>query len=267
MSRRGRAAGSCPGSAVRTRRSAAASSSCPSPTDRASRRTRRPRHPGRAGRRRPRGTGRRSRHTWQRVAPRRHRRTACGSPRVERPGSCPSHALPRRPRSGDGCRSRWPSALTAAGPGDGVRERCDGTSDVSRSARGAAHITERKRRTLGGTLSQRLRCASDDITPTSRRTWMTYVIAEPCIDVLDISCVSVCPVDCIHYEEGVHRKLYIDPNECIDCGACELECPVNAIFPEESLPPEWANYTVIDATWYTDKAAARAAVDELKPPG
>ena len=72
---------------------------------------------------------------------------------------------------------------------------------------------------------------------------MTYVIAEPCIDVLDISCVSVCPVDCIHYEEGTDRKLFIDPNECIDCGACEPECPVNAIFPEESLPPEWAKYT------------------------
>jgi ferredoxin len=100
-----------------------------------------------------------------------------------------------------------------------------------------------------------------------RRIPMTYVIAEPCIDVLDISCVSVCPVDCIHYEEGTDRKLFIDPNECIDCGACEPECPVNAIFPEESLPPEWANYTVIDATWYTDKAAARASVDELKPPG
>jgi NAD-dependent dihydropyrimidine dehydrogenase PreA subunit len=76
--------------------------------------------------------------------------------------------------------------------------------------------------------------------------------------VLDISCVSVCPVDCIHYEEGTDRKLFIDPNECIDCGACEPECPVNAIFPEESLPPEWASYTQIDATWYTDKAAARA---------
>ena len=94
---------------------------------------------------------------------------------------------------------------------------------------------------------------------------MTYVIAEPCIDVLDMSCVSVCPVDCIHYDEGTDRKLFIDPNECIDCGACEPECPVNAIFPEESLPTEWANYTAIDATWYTDKAAARAAVDELKP--
>ncbi len=94
---------------------------------------------------------------------------------------------------------------------------------------------------------------------------MTYVIAEPCIDVLDLSCVSVCPVDCIHYEEGVDRKLFIDPNECIDCGACEPECPVNAIFPEESLPAEWATYTQIDATWYTDRAAARTAVDEAKP--
>ena len=81
---------------------------------------------------------------------------------------------------------------------------------------------------------------------------MTYVIAEPCIDVLDISCVSVCPVDCIHYEEGVDRKLFIDPNECIDCGACEPECPVNAIFPEERFRAEWAKYTQIDATWYTD---------------
>ena len=96
-------------------------------------------------------------------------------------------------------------------------------------------------------------------------SWMAYVIAEPCIDVLDVSCVSVCPVDCIHFDEGTDRKLFIDPNECIDCGACEPECPVNAIFPEESLPPEWANYTAIDATWFTDKAAARAAVDELKP--
>ena len=65
---------------------------------------------------------------------------------------------------------------------------------------------------------------------------MTYVIAEPCVDVMDQACVAVCPVDCIHFEQGTDRILYIDPNECIDCGACEPECPVNAIFPEESLP-------------------------------
>jgi len=94
---------------------------------------------------------------------------------------------------------------------------------------------------------------------------MTYVIAEPCIDVLDLSCVSVCPVDCIHYEQGVDRKLFIDPDECIDCGACEPECPVNAIFPEDALPAEWSGYTPIDATWFKDRAAARQMVDALKP--
>jgi ferredoxin len=94
---------------------------------------------------------------------------------------------------------------------------------------------------------------------------MTYVIAEPCVDVMDRACVSVCPVDCIHDEEGVDRTLYIDPNECIDCGACEPECPVNAIYTEDALPPESVGYTKINALWYTDKAAARALVDAAKP--
>ena len=85
------------------------------------------------------------------------------------------------------------------------------------------------------------------------------------LGLIDESCVSVCPVDCIHFEEGTDRKLFIDPNECIDCGACEPECPVNAIFPEESLPAEWAQYTTIDATWFNDREAARIALDALKP--
>ena len=58
---------------------------------------------------------------------------------------------------------------------------------------------------------------------------------------MDQACVAVCPVDCIHFEQGVDRTLYIDPDECIDCGACEPECPVTAIYPEESLPAEWAS--------------------------
>jgi ferredoxin len=62
---------------------------------------------------------------------------------------------------------------------------------------------------------------------------VTYIITEPCIDVMDKSCVEVCPVDCIH-ESG--RMLVIDPEECIDCGACEPECPVEAIFPEDAVP-------------------------------
>ena len=94
---------------------------------------------------------------------------------------------------------------------------------------------------------------------------MTYVIAEPCIDVLDQSCVAVCPVYCIHFESGVDRLLYIDPDECIDCGACEPECPVNAIYPEDSLPAEMAKYTQVNAIWFSDRAAARAQIDEWKP--
>jgi len=94
---------------------------------------------------------------------------------------------------------------------------------------------------------------------------MTYVITDPCIDVLDKSCVEVCPVDCIHYEEGTDRKLYIDPDECIDCGACEPVCPVTAIFAEDDVPADQAPYTEIDALWFKDPEAARAKVAELKP--
>ncbi len=94
---------------------------------------------------------------------------------------------------------------------------------------------------------------------------MTYVITDPCIDVLDKSCVEVCPVDCIHYEEGLDRKLYIDPDECIDCGACEPVCPVTAIFAEDDVPDAQKPYTEIDAIWFKDKDDARAKVNALKP--
>jgi ferredoxin len=71
----------------------------------------------------------------------------------------------------------------------------------------------------------------------SRR--MTYVIVEACIGVKDRACVDVCPVDCIYEGED---QLYIHPDECIDCGACEPECPVTAIFPEEDVPPQQTSY-------------------------
>jgi len=90
------------------------------------------------------------------------------------------------------------------------------------------------------------------------------VITEPCIGLKDASCVAVCPVDCI-YATDDDDQYYIHPEECIDCGACEPECPVNAIFPEDQVPAEWADYTVIDATWFNDRAAAREAVDAAKP--
>ncbi|HEX8237072.1 MAG TPA: ferredoxin family protein [Abditibacteriaceae bacterium] len=81
---------------------------------------------------------------------------------------------------------------------------------------------------------------------------MAYVIAEPCIDVKDKSCVEVCPVDCIHGDDD-SPQLYINPGECIDCGACEPECPVEAIFEESALPAEWKSFTQVNADYYKDK--------------
>jgi len=94
---------------------------------------------------------------------------------------------------------------------------------------------------------------------------MTYTIAEPCVDVMDQACVSVCPVDCIHFEQGVDRTLFIDPDECIDCGACEPECPVAAIFPEDSVPADQTKYTEVNALWFQDREAARAKINEWNP--
>jgi len=89
---------------------------------------------------------------------------------------------------------------------------------------------------------------------------VTYVITQPCIDTLDQSCVDVCPVDCIHFEEGSDKMLYIDPDECIDCGACEPACPVSAIYAEDDVPGDQQAFTEINALWYQDKDAARAKV-------
>ena len=84
---------------------------------------------------------------------------------------------------------------------------------------------------------------------------MTYIIAEPCIDVKDTACVDVCPVDCIHPTSGEDafenvEHLYIDPEECIDCGVCEPECPVEAIFMDEDVPEEWERFTQINADYF-----------------
>ena len=77
---------------------------------------------------------------------------------------------------------------------------------------------------------------------------------------MDQSCFDVCPVDCIHFEEGLDKILYIDPDECIDCGACEPACPVSAVYAEDDVPEEEAAFTEINALWFTDKDAARAKI-------
>jgi len=62
---------------------------------------------------------------------------------------------------------------------------------------------------------------------------MAYIVTEPCIGTKDTACVAVCPVDCFY---DIGDMLVIDPDECIDCGACEPECPVEAIFEESAVP-------------------------------
>ena len=73
---------------------------------------------------------------------------------------------------------------------------------------------------------------------------MTYVVAEPCIKCKYTDCVDVCPVDCFYEGEN---SLAIHPDECIDCGVCVPECPVEAIFIEEDLPEKWMEYVELNA--------------------
>ncbi|MGP3963970.1 ferredoxin [Nonomuraea sp. 3N208] len=85
---------------------------------------------------------------------------------------------------------------------------------------------------------------------------MPYVIAAPCIDVMDKSCVEECPVDCIY--EG-DRKLYINPKECIDCGACEPVCPVEAISQDRRVDPEHAGFVEDNRRFFVDLLPGREA--------
>ena len=81
---------------------------------------------------------------------------------------------------------------------------------------------------------------------------MTYIIAEPCVDVKDSACVYVCPVDCI-YTTDDDNMFYINPDECIDCAACEPVCPVVAIFPEDTVPEQWRTYTDMNYDYFKDR--------------
>jgi NAD-dependent dihydropyrimidine dehydrogenase PreA subunit len=78
---------------------------------------------------------------------------------------------------------------------------------------------------------------------------VTYVIGLPCVDVKDRACVEECPVDCIYEGE---RSLYIHPEECVDCGACEPVCPVEAIYYEDDLPDDQAQFLQINTEFFDD---------------
>ncbi|QFU89575.1 ferredoxin [Amycolatopsis sp. YIM 10] len=78
---------------------------------------------------------------------------------------------------------------------------------------------------------------------------MTYVITEACVDVKDKACVDECPVDCIYEGE---RVLYIHPDECVDCGACEPVCPEDAIYYEDDLPDRLADYRAVNTEFFAE---------------
>lgn len=88
---------------------------------------------------------------------------------------------------------------------------------------------------------------------------MTFVVTENCQRCRFTDCVTVCPVDCFHADEDM---LYIDPDECIDCGACEPECPVEAIYEESDLPDELKKWIQVNA----EKAPGLPVITEKEKP-
>ncbi|OWK44553.1 indolepyruvate ferredoxin oxidoreductase subunit alpha [Fimbriiglobus ruber] len=72
---------------------------------------------------------------------------------------------------------------------------------------------------------------------------MAFVVTEPCSDCKYTDCVVVCPCECFYQDE---KQLYINPDPCIDCGACAPECPVEALFLDRDIPPQWQDYIEIN---------------------
>lgn len=91
---------------------------------------------------------------------------------------------------------------------------------------------------------------------------MAFFIGAECVDIKDRSCVDVCPVDCIY--EG-NRKLYINPNECIDCGACESVCPVQAVSPDRVADEDDRVHLADNAAFFTSILPGRS--EPLGDPG
>jgi ferredoxin len=89
---------------------------------------------------------------------------------------------------------------------------------------------------------------------------MTFVVTEPCIKCKYTECVATCPVDCFH--EG-SNMLAIDPNECIDCGACEPECPVSAIYALADVPAKWQEFIGLNARFGSEWPVINAKQDPM----
>lgn len=100
---------------------------------------------------------------------------------------------------------------------------------------------------------------------------MSFVITRLCRDHVDTSCVEVCPVSCIYEYTGDDREkfpnqLYIDPEECIDCGACEPACPWQAIYPsEDDVPEPFKEDVTLNRALLEAKDSFKVAETEEKP--
>jgi ferredoxin len=92
---------------------------------------------------------------------------------------------------------------------------------------------------------------------------MTHVVAEPCFNCKYTDCVTVCPVECFYEGEAM---LFIHPEECIDCEACVPECPPAAIFHQDNLPAEWADYTALNAEMAPNCPVITERKDPMGPP-
>lgn len=80
---------------------------------------------------------------------------------------------------------------------------------------------------------------------------MSYVIAEPCVDIKNGACVEVCPVECIHTTPNAPQH-YIDPDACIECEQCVIVCPVEAVFLDSELPEKWQHYIEVNADFFRE---------------
>jgi NAD-dependent dihydropyrimidine dehydrogenase PreA subunit len=135
---------------------------------------------------------------------------------------------PLSPRTTRRTTTRWPTTW-------GPRERACANADTHRR--------------LGWLSSTAAPATPFSLRGLKQEEQVTYVIAQPCVDLKDRACVDECPVDCIY--EG-KRMLYIHPDECVDCGACEPVCPVEAIFYEDDTPEEWKGYYDANVHFFDD---------------
>ena len=109
---------------------------------------------------------------------------------------------------------------------------------------------------------------------------MARIVTKSCLGTLARACVEVCPVDCFYYNpdkalnekygipaksEGETGMLMINPDECINCGACETECPSQAIYEDSSVPSEMQEFVELNAKWTTSMSPEEADKTRAKP--